>query len=194
MLAVVASVILAAGAQTAALDRTFVCSPELRDLDVLASPRGDRAFATARFVSSGYLGLNTGSIGGRANLVYARARLERSDLANVTPMVPGVYAGAGRCFLSRKTVALTSRGLAGPPVVWAKDYTCTVRGRLVVRIRATVAEAGSWRRIDNRFFGVRTNVLQAILAVRSERTGEQVAYGTMDSAGRTKLWVAPGCG
>ena len=194
MLAVVASVILAAGAQTAVLDRTFVCSPELRDLDVLASPRGDRAFATARFVSSGYLGLSTGSFGGRANLVFVRARLERSDLANVAPMAQGVYAGAGRCFLSRKTVALTSRGLPGPPVVWAKDYACTVRGRLVVRVRATVAEAGSWRRIDSRFFGVRTNVLQATLAVRSERSGKPVAYGTLDSAGRTKLWVAAGCG
>ncbi|MBD0338661.1 MAG: hypothetical protein ICV67_05165 [Thermoleophilia bacterium] len=63
-----------------------------------------------------------------------------------------------------------------------------------MRIRATVAEAGSWRRIDNRFFGVRTNVLTAALAVRSEGTGKPVAYGTIDSAGRTKLWVAAGCG
>ena len=190
MLAVVASVLVAATSQ-ATLDRTFVCSTEHSDLDVMASPRGDYAFATARTVSSGFLGLTTGSSGARANLVHVRARREKSD-AGAAAVPEGVYAGAGRCFLSRKTVALTSRGLAGPPVVWRKDYTCTVRGRLVVRVRAEVAATG-WRRTDPDFFGVRTNVTKATLAVRSERTGKPIAFGTMDTAGRTKLWVARGC-
>jgi hypothetical protein len=191
MLAVVASVLVAATSQ-ATLDRTFVCSTEHSDLDVMASPRGDYAFATARTVSSGFLGLTTGSSGARANLVHVRARREKSD-AGAAAVPEGVYAGAGRCFLSRKTVALTSRGLAGPPVVWRKDYTCTVRGRLVVRVRAQVASAATWRRTDADFFGVRTNVSTAQLAVRSERTGKPIAFGTMDAAGRTKLWVARGC-
>jgi hypothetical protein len=191
MLAVVASVLVAATSQ-ATLDRTLVCSTEHSDLDVMASPRGDYAFATARTVSSGFLGLTTGSSGARANLVHVRARREKSD-AGAAAVPEGVYAGAGRCFLSRKTVALTSRGLAGPPVVWRKDYTCTVRGRLVVRVRAQVASAATWRRTDAAFFGVRTNVSTAQLAVRSERTGKPIAFGTMDAAGRTKLWVARGC-
>jgi len=190
MLAVVASVLVAATSQ-ATLDRTFVCSTEHSDLDVMASPRGDYAFATARTVSSGFLGLTTGSSGARANLVHVRARREKSDVG-AAAVPEGVYAGAGRCFLSRKTVALTSRGLAGPPVVWRKDYTCTVRGRLVVRVRAEVAATG-WRRTDPDFFGVRTSVTKATLAVRSERTGKPIAFGTMDTAGRTKLWVARGC-
>lgn len=160
---------------------------------MIASPRGDRAYATARTVSSGYLGLNSGYLGGRANLVFVRARLEKSDLANVAAQQQGVYAGAGRCFLSRKSVPLTSKGLVGPPVVWAKDYACTVRGRLVVRIRAEIPSSSSWRRIDADFFGVRTNVTRATLAVRSEKTGRQLAFGTMDAAGKTKLWVARGC-
>jgi hypothetical protein len=191
VLAVVASLFIAATAQ-ATLDKTFVCSPQFGDLDVLASPRGDHAFATARTTSSGYLGLNTGSIGGRASLVHVRARREKSGIPNVAAQPEGIYAGAGRCFLSRKTVPLTSRGLAGPPVVWAKDYTCLVKGRLVVRVRAEVATTG-WRRVDGNFFGVRTNVFTAQLAVRSERTGKPIAFGTMDAAGRTKLWVARGC-
>jgi hypothetical protein len=124
--------------------------------------------------------------------VHVRARREKSD-AGAAAVPEGVYAGAGRCFLSRKSVPLTSRGLAGPPVVWRKDYTCTLRGRLVVRVRAVVASAASWRRIDDDFFGVKTNVSTAQLAVRSERTGKQVAFGTLDAAGRTKLWVASGC-
>jgi hypothetical protein len=192
VLAVVASILVAATSQ-ATLDRTLVCTPQYGDVDVMASPRGDYAFATARTVSSGYLGLNTGFLGGRANLAHVRARREKSELANVAAQSEGIYAGAGRCFLSRKTVPLTSKGLVGPPVVWAKDYTCTVTGRLVVRIRAEVAASG-WRRIDSDFFGVRTNVTTATLAVRSERTGKPVAYGTLDGAGRTKLWVASSCG
>ena len=191
MLAVVASLFIAATSQ-ATLDKTLVCSTQYRDVDVLASPRGDFAFATARTISSGYLGLNTADVGPRANLVHVRARREKSD-AGAAAQLPGVYAGAGRCFLSRKTVPLTSRGLAGPPVVWRKDYTCTVRGRLVVRVRAEIASSSSWGRIDAEFFGVRTNVSTAQLAVRSERTGKPVAFGTMDAAGRTKLWVARGC-
>jgi hypothetical protein len=190
MLAVVASILVAATSQ-ATLDRTFVCSTEYGDLDVMASPRGDFAFATARTISSGFLGLATGSGGVRANLVHVRARREKSD-AGAAAVPEGVYAGAGRCFLSRKSVPLSSKGLVGPPVVWAKDYTCTVRGRLVVRVRAEVATSG-WRRTDADFFGVRTNVTKASLAIRSEKTGKQVAFGTMDAAGRTKLWVASGC-
>lgn len=193
MLAFAASILLAATAQASVLDRTLVCSTEHGDVDVIASPRGDRAYATARTTSSGYLGLNSGFIGGRANLVFVRARLEKSDIANVAAQPQGVYAGAGRCFLSGKSVPLSSKGLAGPPVVWAKDYTCTVRGRLVVRVRAEIPSSSGWRRIDSDFFGVRTNVTKASLAVRSERTGKQLAFGTMDAAGKTKLWVAPGC-
>jgi hypothetical protein len=191
VLAVVASALIAAAGQ-ATLDRTFVCTPQQRDVDAMASPRGDYAFATARTISSGYLGLNTGFLGGRANLVHVRARREKSD-AGAAAVPEGIYAGAGRCFLSRKTVALTSRGLAGPPVVWAKDYACTVKGRLVVRVRAQVATSG-WRRTDDDFFGVRTNVFTAQLAVRSERTGKPLSFGTLDAAGRTKLWVASSCG
>ena len=192
MLTVAATILLAATAPASVLDKTLVCSTERGDVDVLASPRGDHAFATARTTSSGYLGLNTGSIGGRANLVHVRARLEKSDASNVAAQHPGVYAGAGRCFLSGKSVPLSSKGLVGPPVVWAKDYTCAVRGRLVVRVRAEVATSG-WRRTDSDFFGVRTNVTKASLAVRSEKTGKQLGFMTLDAAGRTKLWVARGC-
>lgn len=193
MIALVASVLLAATAPAAVLDRTLVCSTLYGDLDVAASPRGGPAYATARTTSSGYLGLNTGSFGGKANLVHVRARLERSQISNVAAQPQGVYAGAGRCFLSRKSVRLSSRGLAGPATTWQKDFTCTVKGRLVVRVRGEIASASSWRRIDGDFFGVRTNVTKATLAVRSEQTGKPIAFGTLDSAGMTKLWVARGC-
>ena len=193
MLAVAAAVLIAASSQ-ATLDKTFVCSTEHQDVDVVASPRGDLAFATAQTVSSGYLGLNTGYLGGRANLAFVRARREKSGISTVAAQAEGVYAGAGRCFLSRKTVPLTSTGLVGPPVAWAKDYACTIRGRLLVRVRATVASPAGWRRVDASFYGVRTNVSAAQLAVRSERTGKPVSFATLDSAGRTKLWVASACG
>jgi hypothetical protein len=56
-----------------------------------------------------------------------------------------VYARAGKCFLSRKRIPLEPTGLPGPPVAWMKSYTCTVTGRLVIRVRAVLATRAVWR-------------------------------------------------
>jgi hypothetical protein len=174
------------------LDQTLICTPELRDVDVMASPRGGAAFATAQTESSGFLGVGTGRVSHLGGLVVVRARAEKSSIAS-THGPQGVYGRAGKCFLSRKPVPLLQAGLAGPPVAWAKSYGCTVRGRVIVRVRAVLASRASWRRVDESFFGVRANVVSAKLAVRSEKTGKPLAFSTLDSAGKTKLWVASRC-
>ncbi|SRR6266508_1833997 len=174
------------------LDRTFVCTTEYDSAKVMASPKGDLAFATARTTSSGYLGVGSGAVSALSGLVYVRARAELG-FSQRAPWPQGVYARAGKCFLSRKTAPLSSTGLVGPPVLWAKSYDCIVRGRLVVRVRAVLSQAATWRRIDDAYFGARTNVVSAQLAVRSEKTGKPVGYATLDSGGKTKLWVKSGC-
>jgi hypothetical protein len=178
---------------TVVLDRTLVCTTQYGDVDVMASPKGSQAFATAQMESSGFVGVGSGQVDQLNSLVTVRARAERSEIASARAP-QGVYARAGRCFLSRKTVPLTSKGLPSPPVAWEKSYSCTVRGRVVVRVRAVLATAASWRRIDTSYFGAKANVVSAALAVRSERTGKPLGYGTLSSAGKTKLWVAGSCG
>jgi hypothetical protein len=193
LLALALAAFAQARTSTTVLDQTLICATEQGDVDVMASPRGDLAFATARTESSGYLGVGSGQVNQLNGLVVVRARAEKSTVGSAhAPQ--GVYGRAGKCFLSRKTVPLKATGLPGPPVQWAKSYDCTVRGRLIVRVRAVLASGASWRRIDKFYFGARANVVSAELAIRSERTGKPLGFGTLSSAGKTRLWIAGSCG
>lgn len=192
----VAALALAAFAQaqpaTVVLDRTLICTPEHGNLDVMASPRGGLAFSTAMMESSGYLAVGTGQVDQLNGLVVVRARAEKSKIG--TAQGPqGVYARAGRCFLSKKKIPLESTGLVGPPVEWAKSYGCSVPGRVIVRVRAVLASGATWRRASETYFGARANVVSAQLAARNERTGKPLAYGTLGPRGKTKLWSAQAC-
>jgi hypothetical protein len=181
-----------AGSATKVIDKTLICTTQYSNVDLLASPRGDFAFASSRMISSGFLGVGSGTTRSVDALVSVRARDEKSEVGSARG-TRGVYARAGKCFLSRKSVPLSSAGLPGPPVAWAKDYSCTVRGRIIVRVRAVLATSASWRRVDATHFGARSNVVSAELAVRSERTGKALGFGTLSSAGKTRLWVASSC-
>jgi hypothetical protein len=177
---------------TTVLDKTLICTTQYGDVDVMASPKGEQAFATAQMVSSGFLGVGSGEVNQLTGLVVVRARAEKSTIASAHGP-QGVYGRAGKCFLSRKTVPLGATGLPGPPVQWGNSYGCTVRGRVIVRVRAVLASKASWRRTDTAYFGAKANVVSAELAVRSERTGKPFGFGTLSSTGKTKLWTAGGC-
>jgi hypothetical protein len=41
--------------------------------------------------------------------------------------------------------------------------------------------------------GARRQVVEAAVAVRSERTGKPVAFVELGRAGKTRLWTSPGC-
>jgi hypothetical protein len=192
LLALALAALAQAGPATKVLDQTLVCATDYDDVDVMASPRGGLAFSTAMMESSGYLAVGSGRVDQLNGLVVVRARAEKSTVGRASG-TQGVYGRAGKCFLSRKSVALTSKGLPAPPIEWARSYDCTARGRLLVRVRAVLATAASWRRVDARYFGARANVVSAQFAVRSERTGEPVAYGTLGPRGKTKLWTAQRC-
>jgi hypothetical protein len=181
-----------AGPATVVLDRTLICTPEYGNVDVMASPRGDVAFSTARMESSGYLAVGSGQAYEADGLVLVRARAEKSRVGS-SRGPQGVYARAGRCFLSKRKIPLDSKGLVGPPVQWAKSYGCSVPGRVIVRVRAVLAAGATWRRANDSFFGARANVVSAQLAARSERTGKPLAYSTLGPAGKTKLWSAQSC-
>jgi len=192
VLALTLAALAQARTSTTVLDQTLICTPQYGNVDVMDSPKGDQAFATAQMESSGFLGVGSGEVNQLNSLVAVRARAEQSGIASAHGP-QGVYGRAGRCFLSKKPVALTSSGLPGPPVAWAKSYGCTVRGRVVVRVRAVLATSAFWRRVDERYFGARANVVSAQFAVRSEKSGKPLGFGTLSSAGGTKLWTAGSC-
>jgi hypothetical protein len=91
------------------------------------------------------------------------------------------------CQRVRPRVPLTRKGLPGPPELFGRHSFCAIRGRILVRIRATY-DAGK--------------LLTATSAVRSERTGRPISFGTLvwretGDDGRERYnsrhWVATNC-
>ena len=181
----------------AVVDRTFGCTPialdaTLRATDVNVVPIGAaEPYGAFQKRSPGFLGVASGGWGPDAELVSVRARGWQRFRS--TYSAEGVYAAVRRCAASRTVVPLSAKGLAGPPVQWADELTCLGRGRVLIRVRATLQTAASWRAQTDSFDGARSNVVQAAIAVRSERTGKPIAYLELGSDGKTKLWSAAGC-
>lgn len=175
------------------VDRTFACTPiaygGLRDLDIWASPP-----RTEPWEIPAYLVARTGTTLTTDDLVFVRARAQGRIGWTLPASGPaGVYAHARRCVPSRAVVPLSSKGLPGPPAGWFSEASCSLRGRVLVHVRARLATPAEWRRVDGTYLGARNRVVEASLAIRSERTGEPLAFMRLDSAGRTRLWTGSRC-
>jgi hypothetical protein len=181
------------------VDRTFLCRPVafggLGDLDVLATPPGDLNYNRP---ISAYLLLSSGGSEPDSNLVFVRAR-SQPKYAGRTDQVAyggpgGVFAHAGRCAPARKRIVLSSSGLPGPPTLFERQLDCPVRGRVLVRVRATLRAPSTWRkRVYGAYAGAPQAVDTASLAVRSERTGAPITYMELDAKGATKFWYSGNC-
>ena len=186
------------GARTARfIDRTFLCTPAgladgLRALDVDAVPiRATERQQPFQPRSPGFIGVASGSYDPNSELVSIRARAWQRFRMIRSPQ--GVYASVRRCAPSRASLTLSAKGLPGPPVRWAEHATCLIRGRVLVRVRATLRPPASWHSVDASFAGARSNVIQSALAIRSDRTGRPLAYMELDPDGGTRLWLSPLC-
>jgi hypothetical protein len=194
----VARASVATGSQSRAFDRTFACLPlpagGLRDLDLAVSP--DRQDAPGRHFT-GVVEVRTGVALPGTSLVLARARTQpdHPGIAFEYPVrgAAGVFASRSRCRAVSSRIPLSARGLPGPPLRWEKRLTCPLRGRVLVRVRATLETPTTWRRMDATYSGARNPVMRAQLAVRSERTGKPIAYMELDAKGGTRLWYAGTC-
>lgn len=179
------------------IDRTFGCTPAaldatLRAVDVNAVPSGATEAPNPRQKSSpGFIGVASGGWAPGSDLISIRASGWQRFAGTYSP--EGVYASNKRCSSSRRFLPLSARGLPGPPLQWAKQVTCLGRGRVLVRVRAVMRAPVSWRPISAAYDGARRDVVEAALAVRSERTGKPIAYVELDRDGKTKLWYSPGC-
>jgi hypothetical protein len=185
-----------AGASFRIVDRTFACTPVVlsggvRSLAVIASPLGAKELKGPSVTTSpGYIGATSGGHGAGSDLVVARAH---SGKYFGTDRAAGVYANIGRCSSAKSSVPLSSRGLPGPPVAWAKEAKCEVRGRVLVRVRAASASNAPWQRTSPSYAGVSGRVVEASIAVRSERTRKPLAFMELARTGKTRLWFASSC-
>lgn len=181
----------AAGASARIVDRTFSC-PVVPSASLNVWASSPWANTSDPDLFKGYLALTSGPSAVRP-LVYVR---QRSRPAGGYPSQAGVYSRTGRggCVASRRPVPLTTSALPGPPVQWAKVAKCTVRGRVLVRVRATISTAGLWQRVNPTYLGARGSITEATLAVRSERDGRPLALVKVDRQSQTRLWTSARCG
>jgi hypothetical protein len=187
------------GAASRIVDRTFRCTPVraaggVRSFDVDAVPVGETDSFTRnprQGESPGFIGVGTGPWVLGSELVAVRARSWLRFPPSPSP--PGVYASVGRCVARRVSLPLSPRGLPGPPVPWAERSSCFSRGRVLVRVRAVLQAAASWRRANRSYDGARSNVVEAAIAIRSERRRQPLAFVELGPAGKTRLWVSSDC-
>lgn len=83
-----------------------------------------------------------------------------------------------RCNRTSTRVALSSRGLPGPPVRFQQRADCKLPGRILVRVR--VVSTGS-------------RVTRADLVVRMERSQAPISYARISESGSGAFWVSPRC-
>lgn len=177
------------------VDRTFVCKPiaygGVGDLDLEAAPPLRSSFGDR----SAHLIVRTGTTLPDEDLVFVRSSVQaRLGTTSPFPGPAGVFAHARRCTTTRSQIELSSKGLPGPPTPFATDLACSLRGRVLVRVRARLAGSAVWRPAYEPFLvGVRGRVEDARLAVRAMRGGAPLAYMTVDRAGLTKVWSSSSC-
>lgn len=179
------------------IDRTFRCTPValgdgLREIDVVAAPLGATEYVSgpSPSPSPGALGVSSGGFSPTSELVSARAAAWERFRNRRVP--EGIYVSHGRCSSTRDSVRLSPTGLPGPPVPWWERKSCLVRGRVLVRVRAVLQAPATWQRIDATYVGARRSVVEAALAIRSER-GKPIAFVELGPAGKTRLWTSSGC-
>lgn len=175
------------------VDRTFACTPiaygSMRDLDLWASPP-----RTDPWTIPAYLVARTGTTLPDTDLVFVRANAQgKIGWTTPYPGPAGVYASARRCKPSPAAVPLSSKGLPGPPAGWFSVVNCSLRGRVLVRVRALLAAPAEWRRTDSTYLGAQKSVVEASLAIRNERTGEPLGFMEVGKDRRTRLWTSSRC-
>jgi hypothetical protein len=181
----------AAPATSKTVDRTFSCAVGvkggIRSLDVDARTGYKRG---ERFEWLGQVTLSTWQLGKSQPLSMAGVT------AGWPPPSPKLQGGlafdTSLCTAQRGRIALTRRGLAGGPAsFWGDAYRCFTPSRVLVRVRAQLAEPASLER-NKTSLGAITRVLRGQVAVATA-AGKPVAYGEVLESGKARLFVARSC-
>lgn len=157
-----------AGTPSRIVDRTFVCQTVVhagvRGIGLLASPANSFARSEQNLHVLGGVGMSspslawTGTEGVRVHVKLCRA------------------APAAR-------VRLRADALTGGVEKFPAEYECELPGRLLVRVRATLARPAPWLRRTPTHAGVDGKVTTAAIAVRSLALRKPIAFTSFDAKG-----------
>lgn len=176
--------------------RTFLCTPTYGRATVVSSPRGTPEVLGARFMSSGYGRVTSGS---SADPLSDLVAVAHPGLRNSATRFPGsVYVSARRCVASRVPVPLTRTGLPGLPVAYRTQADCNIRAKVLIRVRVILARQATWRRLGGPVGSVYNGavpgpVVEAELSMRDSPTGRPLAYFKLTRTGQTQFWSSPRC-
>lgn len=172
-------------------DRTFACMPSYGAVDVVASRHGTSEIRGGHFISSGFVRVTTGAGADLlSDLVVVAHPGHRSPTANFPA---AAYASSRRCVVSQAFVPLTRTGLAGPAATWSTRGECSVRGKVLIRVRAVLRVSAKWGPVGTTLVGTRGRLRDAALAARDQRSGKPLAFARLDGAGNTQLWTSARC-
>lgn len=167
-------------ASTSTVDRTFSCAT--------VSVFGDRFARVGASARTPTWPASASVATGAAGTIEALAGLEAGPSSGRT--TGNVYFNWKRCRSTSAVVPLTSRGLPGPPVEFGQAVRCPSGARVLVRLRAAIDRSPRWRRQGD-VTVASGNLSDATLALRTTG-GKPLALASI-SAGRLKLYMAPGC-
>ena len=184
------------------VDRTFVCTPErsyaepgAREFRVDNWPALRHTPAwTDPWIDAAHLVLDTGtlSLTSRFVVVRAHARPAQHHVGWHGPAGAGVFVNTARCSPTRATVPLAPPADAGAPIRYGRTTKCTSPGRVLVRVRATLAAPTRWTRLRPPYDGVQRNVSEARIAVRAQGSGRALALTRLQGT-QTAVWLSGRC-
>ena len=192
---------------TRMVDRTVVCAPMLsylapneREFSLFAEPQQSypASLGLPARTSPSLAFVESGAFGPSSRLVSVLTRRHPGWRPGAGPAGAGVLIHRTRCRPTTTRVALTPRGLPGPPTLWAKEHECRLRGRIVVRVRAELQAPAQFRIINRSYVGVGTvgvgtNVVRATIAVKAAATGKMLGLARIDET-TSSTWISGACG
>jgi hypothetical protein len=159
------------------LDKTFVCDNADGVVTVGSAPkttnhRGGVAADDAVSMSA------PGPTSDLANFPFAAADTDQ-----------GAFVNAKRCKPTAIRIALTRKGLPGPPVLFGAAARCPVAGRFLLRLRYTYLPGPS-----PAAYAIGGRLISAFLAVRTYRSRKPLAFARLTANGNvSQLYSASSC-
>lgn len=97
-----------------------------------------------------------------------------------------------RSCVSAKQIAVTRRGLPGPPGIFQANYDCESNPKnVLLRVSAVATSAGPWTRQPPAHVELRKAVSSAVVSVQTPAR-RPIGYVTIADK-KLRLWISPDC-